>query len=110
MNLTAIITSEKAFKVQSGKKFLRASFCIGETEVMMIVLDDKGVFTIRDKNHDVFKVIQVKDLLLSEQKKVKNKKSVCSAVDCTTVVELKNARYLDGLPLCDTHAAQADGY
>lgn len=33
----------------------------------------------------------------------------CSAVDCTTIINRKTARYLNGHPLCDTHAAQADG-
>lgn len=34
---------------------------------------------------------------------------VCSAIDCYTGVNLSSARYLNGWPLCDRHAAQVDG-
>lgn len=74
MKLYLTATSERASKGQGGNKFVRANFNVGETEVMSIVLDEYGVFTIRDKNHMVFKVIQVKGMLLVEQEKDNNRK------------------------------------
>lgn len=80
MTLYATTTSERASKGQGGNKFIRVNFAIGSAkdskEVMSIVLDDKGIFTIRDKNHNVFEEIHIENLLLVSKGKQK-KGEIC---------------------------------
>lgn len=96
MKFYAITTSERASKGQGGNKFIRVNFSLGDTkkniEVMSIVFDQNGIFTIRDRNHNVYAVIEVENLLLVD-KKGKSQKGKSQKGETIKPIALNSKKY-----------------